>query len=629
LPRLLFEVGCEELPAAACREAAAQLPELCRIHLGAEPARLFVGPRRLAVLVDDVTAEPPTEWVKGPPTTVAFDAEGTPTKAGEGFARRYGKTPDELERRDGFVGVSVAGKPLDERLADLVRGFQFGKSMVWVAGGMRFARPVRWLCAKLGDETVRVDAGVPDTGGYTYGHRFQAPGPIELARADDYADALRAHAVEPDADERRRAIVAGLEALGDWSDPAGVLDEVVHLVEQPLVLEGRFDERFLQLPARVVQTAMQAHQRYFPLGDNRFAFVANGGEPDVVTAGNEIILEGRLDDASFTFERDLQVGIDTLAERLGAITFFAGAGSFAEKTERLVELVRRLGGGEASLEAARLAKADQAAELVREFPDLEGHIGAEYARLAGYPEAVCAAVDEQYLPEGPDTPIPATEAGRILSAADKIDNLRTAFWLGKRPTGSRDPFGLRRAAIGLCRLSLEGGLVLPLDLLGSEVADFVLERLESQLDVPVEFTRAARASAAPDLGGVARVARALAALPDDQLDAVHTAFTRAGRIAGGGGAAAELDASLLVEPAEQSVAEAVARVEPAIRAELERGDPDAALAAARELADPLDRFFVDVLVMADDSAVRANRLRLMLDVRDTLGLLGDLAQIPR
>jgi glycyl-tRNA synthetase beta chain len=501
--------------------------------------------------------------------------------------------------------------------------------MVWEAGGMRFARPVRWLCAKLGDETVRVDAGIPDAGGWTYGHRFQAPEPIELRHADDYADALRAHAVEPDADERRRAIVAGLEALGDWSDPAGVLDEVVHLVEQPIVLEGRFDERFLELPPRVVQTAMQAHQRYFPLGGSRFAFVSNGGDPEVVAAGNETILEGRLDDASFTFERDVDVGIDALAERLGSITFFAGAGSFAEKTDRLVELVRQLGGGEASLEAARLAKADQAAELVREFPDLEGHIGAEYARLAGYPEAVCAAIDEQYLPEGPDTPVPATEAGRILGAADKIDNLRISFSLGKRPTGSRDPFGLRRAAIGLCRLALEGGLVIPLELLGSDVSEFVLERLESQLDVPVEFTRAARASAAPDLGGVARLAGALAALADEQLDSVHTAFTRAARIAAGGGAAEELDPTLLVEPAEQAVAEAVARVEPAIRAALERGDLDAALAAAGELAEPLDRFFVDVLVMADDTAVRANRLRLMLDVRDTLGLLGDLAQIPR
>jgi glycyl-tRNA synthetase beta chain len=629
LPRLLFEIGCEELPASACREAASQLPELCRVHLGAEPARLFVGPRRLAVFVDDVLAVPPTEWVKGPPTTVAFDAEGAPTKAGEGFARRYGKTPDELERRDGFVGVSVAGKPLAERLAALTRGFQFGKSMVWEAGGMRFARPVRWLCAKLGDETVRVDAGVPDTGGRTYGHRFQAPEPIELASADDYVDALRSHGVEPDSEERRGVIVAGLDALGDWSDPAGVLDEVVHLVEQPLVLDGGFDSRFLELPARVVQTAMQSHQRYFPLGGNRFAFVANGGDPTVVVAGNETILEGRLDDASFTFERDVHVGIDALAERLGSITFFAGAGSFAEKTERLVDLVRRLGGGEASVEAARLAKADQAAELVREFPDLEGHIGAEYARLAGYPEAVCAAVDEQYLPEGPDTPIPATEAGRILSAADKVDNLRVSFSLGKRPTGSRDPFGLRRAAIGLCRLALEGGLAVPLDLLESDVAEFVLERLESQLDLPVEFTRAARVSAAPDLGGVARLARALAALPDEQLDAVHTAFTRSGRIAAGGGAAQELDPSLLLEPAEQAVAEAVARIDPVIRAALERGEPEAALAAAGELAEPLDRFFVDVLVMADDTAVRANRLRLMLDVRDTLGLLGDLAQIPR
>jgi glycyl-tRNA synthetase beta chain len=414
-----------------------------------------------------------------------------------------------------------------------------------------------------------------------------------------------------------------------WSDPAGVLEEVVYLVESPIVIEGRFDERFLQLPERVIQTAMQSHQRYFPLGANRFAFVANGGDPDVVRTGNERVLEGRLDDASFTYERDLAVGIDRLATRLGSITFFAGAGSFADKSERLVRLVEQLGGGEASREAARLAKADQASELVREFPDLEGHIGAEYARLAGYPEAVCAGIDEHYLPDAADAPLPSTEPGRVLSAADKIDNLEVAFGLGRRPTGSRDPYGLRRAAIGLCRLATEGGLAIPLALLRDEVSEFVLERLEGLLDVPVEFVRAARDSGAVDIGGVARLAEVLAALPDERLDPIHTAFTRASRIAASANGGGELDPSLLEEPAERVVADVVGRVEPQIRNALDAGDLEGALAAAAELASPVDRFFEEVLVMADDERLRANRLRLLLDVRDALGLLGDFSQIPR
>src|SRR5207253_8764648 len=219
---------------------------------------------------------------------------------------------------------------------------------------------------------------------------------------------------------------------------------------------------------------------------------------------------GRLDDASFTFERDVASGIERLAERLGGITFFAGAGSFADKSERLRDLVGKLGGGEASLEAARLAKADQASELVREFPDLEGHIGAEYARLAGYPEAVCAAIEEQYLPDSAGGPLPETEAGKVVAAADKLDTLTVAFSLGHRPTGSRDPYGLRRAAIGLARLAVEGGLRIEGAMLEQDVRDFVEERLEGLLDVPVEFVRAARAGAADHLGAVAEPARFLA-----------------------------------------------------------------------------------------------------------------------
>jgi glycyl-tRNA synthetase beta chain len=651
LPSLLLEIGCEELPAGAIREAEAQLPALCRAELGVEPSRLFVGPRRLALVVDDLPGETREEFVKGPPVGVARDADGKPTRAAEGFARKHGVAVEELVERDGALGVLVPPRPiadtLPDRLGAVVSGLAFGKSMVWRAGGLRFSRPVRWLCAKLDGETIPVALdGVP-SGGVSFGHRFSSQGPVEIACASEYAERLRSAGVEPDAAARRRLIVEGLPE--GWSDPLGKLDEVVHLVESPVVLEGAFDERYLALPRRVVETAMQSHQRYFPLPGARFGFVANGGDPELVRAGNERVLEGRLEDASFTFERDVAIGIEGLAARLGSITFVRGAGSFADKTARLVELVRALGGGEASQEAARLAKADQAAELVREFPELEGHIGAEYARLAGFPEAVCAAIEEHYLPDAAGGPLPSTEPGKVLAAAEKLDLLVIAFALGERPTGSRDPYGLRRAAIGLCRLAVEGGIAidvrdlvrLDLGLLveqgaevkddPSDVSDFVLERLEGLLDVPVELVRAARAGAVRELGAVAELARALARSVETEIfAAAFSAFDRTHRLAGRAeGAAPSVDPGLLAESAERALLEALAAAGPRIEAAVAAGDFEDALAAAAELGPPVDRLFDEVLVMAEDASVRANRLRLLLDVRDAVGALGDLSQVPR
>jgi glycyl-tRNA synthetase beta chain len=635
LPSLLLEIGCEELPASACREAEAQLPELCERELGKRPDELYVGPRRLAFVVRDLPERSPDEWVKGPP-------EHLRDKAAAGFARKQGVKPDALEVRDGFLGVTRPGRPLAKSLPEtldaILHGLAFTKTMRWDESGIRFARPVRWLCAKLDSETIEGYRGS------SLGHRF-AGGEVEIAQPDAYTNALRAAGVEPDAAERERLIREGLDGIGGWSDPAGVLREVVHLVESPLVLEGTFDERFLALPPRVVETAMQSHQRYFPLEGARFAFVANGGDPATVVEGNERVLEGRLEDAHFTFERDVAQGIERLAERLGSITFVAGAGSFAEKTARLVELVTELGGGEASREGARLAKADQAAELVREFPDLEGHIGAEYARLAGYPEAVCAAIDEHYLPDAADGPLPGTEPGRVLAAADKIDNLTVGFSLGQRPTGSRDPHALRRAAIGLCRLAIEGGIRIDLeaivgrdlhllveqgaevDPVTREVRDFVLDRLVYVLNVPVDFVRAARHTALPGIHQIAELAMGLASLDSATLDLVREVYIRADHIIKrSGDATGHVDPSLLLEDAERDLQDALDRSfelpeEPRIAD---------AISAAVGLGGPLARFFEEVLVMADDADLRRNRLSLLRDVQNHVAhWLGDLSQIQR
>ena len=617
--KLLFEIGAEELPARAVYEAEAQLPGLAERHLGRAPSEVYVGPRRLAILVDGLEEQTGDEWIKGPPVNLR-------EQAAAGFAKRHDVAVGDLEERDGFLGIVARPRPLSEllpeQLDEILRGLRFGKTMRWDDSGLRFPRPVRWTCARLDD------AAVGGHGTTTWGHRF-THGEVEVPSAEAYVEVLRDADVEPVAAERERLIRDGLDGLGEWRDPLGKLREVIHLVEKPSVVDGRFDERFLALPERVIETAMQSHQRYFPLGGDRFAIVANGGEPDVVRAGNEQVLEGRLDDATFTFERDLQAGIEELARRLGSIVYFAGAGTFADKTERLRKLVDRLGGGDASLEAARLAKADQASELVREFPELEGSIGAEYARLAGFPEAVCAAIAEQYLPDSAGGPLPATEPGRVLAAADKLDTLTVSFSLGHKPTGSRDPFGLRRAAIGLCRLATEGSLTIPRELMPEDVGEFVEERFEGLLDVPVEFVRAARAATVRDLGSVARLAQALAALPDERLEPIHTAYIRASRLGEQEEAAPKLDPKLLTEPAEQEVERALEEVEPELTAALETADFDAAVAAGARLGPALHRLFDEVLVMDEDPKVRANRLRLLLDVRETLRALGDLGQIPR
>jgi len=611
VPTLLLEIGCEELPASACYEAAEQLPGLVRKQLDAEPSQLFIGPRRLGILVDGLPERTADEWVKGPPVRLR-------DQAAAGFARKHGLEASDLQERDDFLWAQVPGRPLrevlDERLYGIVSGLQFTKTMRWDDSGLRFPRPVRWTCAKLDTETI--------LDGFTYGHRF-THGRIEVESAQSYAETLRAADVEPDAAERERLIRAGLDRLGAWRDPLGKLREVVHLVEWPVVLEGAFDERFLRLPPRLIETAMQSHQRYFPLERNRFAVVANGGDPGVVLPGYVQVLEARLEDAEFTFDRDVAVGIDGLVDRLASISYFEGAGSFAEKSDRLVELVQRLGGDEHAIEAARLAKADQAAELVREFADLEGHIGATYAQMAGRAPEVVAAIGEQYLPDAADGPLPTTAAGRVLAAADKLDALNVSFRLGNRPSGSRDPYGLRRAAIGLNRLAIEGGLEIPRALLDEEVREFVEERLEGLLDVPVEYARAARGSSARDLAGVAGRAQALHALPQDRLATIHEVFTRAQRITAKAEAGA-WDASLFADDAERELARALDEA----RTALEGDDVQAAIAAAEQLAPTVARFFDDVLVMAPEPELRDNRLALLADVRRTVGALGDLSELP-
>jgi glycyl-tRNA synthetase beta chain len=635
VPDLLVEIGCEELPAAACRQAEEQLPglleaELRRAGLESGERRVHVAPRRLAALVFGLPGERPAERseVRGP----RADA---PERALAGFARKHGIDVAALEPRDGFVWAVSEGSPtpvaelVEGLVRGLIEGIQFSKSMRWDDG--RFSRPIRWLVAKLDDQPVPVRAVGLESGEESRGHRYEG-GRTRIGSAATYLDDLRAVRAIADSGERRAAIVAGLDAAGRWADPGGKLDEVVNLVEWPVVLEGRFDRRYLELPDRVVVTAMQSHQRYFPVRppggelEPRFLFVANGGDPEVVRSGNEEVLVGRLEDAAFAYRRDLERGIRAMAGELGRVSFLEGSGSLADKTARLEPLVRRLCRRNdlpdpvlrAALAAAPLCKADLVSGLVSEFAALEGYAGSVYARAAGEDEEVCAAIEEHHRPTEAGGELPATGAGAVLAVADKADTLAVAFGLGLEPTGSRDPYGLRRAAAGIVAVVLDRRWSLdPVELVGDAATAFLLDRLEPLLldeGVSVEELRAARGSGAAEPLDVAERARALHAFAGPRRDAVRDAHGRCVRIAAGA-APGPIDEGLLADPAERALAEAVAR-------------PPAALEEAAALVPAVNAFFDDVLVMAPDEAVRRNRLTLVANVAAALGRLADFTELP-
>lgn len=676
MPDLLIEIGCEELPSSACREAIAQAPglmdsALADLQLAAGPAIAWVAPRRIAVFCEGVADRQGggAKSVRGPAASAAFDESGAPTKAAEGFARGQGVAVADLVVREDpdagrdFVWADQAGDdaPLVDLVPELARrvleGLRFGKTMRWGDGhGLRFSRPVRWITAKAGDQTVEFEAaGVPG-GGTSMGHRFLG-GPVEVASADAYRDALRASFVIADHRERREAIMSGLDAAAQaagasWDDPAGKIEEVVHLVEWPSVITGRIAEQHLALPERVLVTAMQSHQRYMPMhapdGSLVPAFLAvSNGDPaaaEIIVRGNEDVLDARLQDAAFSYERDVAAGLEELDRRLDDIVFHARLGTLADKRDRLRAGVADIGAAvaadapalAAAEEAASLAKVDQGAILVAEFSELQGFAASHYARLAGRPDAVADAIAEQYLPEGPDSPVPASEAGALLACAEKVDNLVGAFMIGEIPSGSKDPYGLRRAAAGLVRVALERGWdLLPAAVLAPAMArfraqgadldlsdddalaaleEFIADRLVHHLGqegVPQDAVRAAIAVRPGGLAVTAAWARALHAHRDDEaLARAGTGANRCRRIVVGSehGLAGFTSAG---EADEDALASALDQAESAIAAARAAGDPGAAIAAAEALGEPVDAFFEAVMVNADDPAARDRRHALV------------------
>jgi glycyl-tRNA synthetase beta chain len=715
---LLIEIGCEELPYKVCEsvirqlEGAPEQPGLALSLLGGErlleegaAARVLVSPRRIAVLVDGVPAEQlaQVQEFRGPKAEIAYAADGTLTKAGAGFARSKGAAAEDIRREvvDGteFVFVSVeaerraARDVVPELVARLITGLQIPRGMRWgarPAGAseyLRFSRPIRWLVAKLDGETLSGAFYGLHLGEVSQGHRVLGS-PVVIATAGDYERLLEDQKVVVSQTERRRRIVDGLDAAaeelgGSWSDPGDVLAEAVYLAEWPSVARGTFDERHLRLPDEVLVTAMQSHQRYFPVRDAAgklmpaFLYVANGdpAAAPLVTRGNERVLDGRLDDSEFAFDRDLAEGLPAMGERLGAVVFHEKLGSLADKANRLGGLVAALasgqgpgtsaagnGSGDSMAEtlrtAARLAKADLVSQVVIEFPVLQGVMGGIYAEAGGLGDAVSHAVGEHHRPLSATAPLPGTAAGALLAVADKLDNITGAWVAGEKPSGSRDPYGLRRAAMGIVRISLEFSLRFPLaglltaavdqfELQGieglddarrativAETAAFVRERLQVLLldaGLPFPSVEAAMGAPAGDLPALAARARTFAAMAGREVfqDAV-TAYNRCAALAAKDPAAGSraVDPALFTDDAERELAAAFDAARGPLLDALANLELESAIGAAAGLRPAVDRYFDAVLVMDPDEAVRANRLAQLAAVTGLIGRIGEFGRLP-
>jgi glycyl-tRNA synthetase beta chain len=771
----LFEIGAEELPYKTCQSVLAQLrgkgtaeaPGLVFETLAAERLvgsgdggvadavafaetrlKVMVAPRRIAVLVSDVPREQTAQTLRwrGPRADVAFGPDGAPTKAGAGFARGKGVTPEQL-RREAVEGTEfvVAVIEAERRPAELVlpgvcrrlitslqipRGMRWGAKPPGADDYLRFSRPLRWLACVFAGKPVPFDFYDLRAGEVTQGHRVLGR-PVIVDQASHYERHLREQHVIVDHDERRRLIVEGLDATaaklgGRWSDPAGVLEENIYLAEWPSVHSGSFAERHLRLPSEVLITAMQAHQRYWPVEDAAgsllpaFLYVSNAdpAAAALITHGNERVLEGRLDDAEFSYDRDLAEGLEAMASRLGEVVFHAKLGSLADKSARLVALTQWLAGwvgragdapttgeapptGEAAaiaavadqgltvrvtgelpaaVIAAKYAKADLVSQVVIEFPSLQGRVGGVYAEKAGASSAVAQAIAEHYRPLSAVAPVPATLAGGLVAIAEKIDNIAGAWLAGEKPSGSRDPYGLRRAAMGIVRICLEYDLKIAPRTLASAalrtyaepadrtravlastasgadpegaIAAFIWERLGALLldeGLPFALVEAALGAAAPsgastpatlppplpaDPPRVAALARTFARVAGEAFfNDVVVAYTRPAALAARaeaepGGVAAVADPALFAEEAEHALAGALAEVREPIATALSGGDVEAALRAAAALRPPVDRYFDAVLVMDKDPALRANRLAQLRQITSLLGSLGDFARLP-
>ncbi len=706
MPELLLELLSEEIPARLQRRAAEQLREavigaLDEHGLTHDGARAFATPRRLALTVTGVPARSPdvSERRKGPRL-------GAPDKAIAGFVRAAGlKSIDQAETRadpKGDYYEAVIERPgaetteiLAEAIPSIVAGFAWPKSMRWGAGRVGWIRPLRSVVATFG---ARGQAPVPiafeidglESGATTYGHRFLAPGPIPVKRFADYERALEKAHVMLDLDRRREAIahdaaeLAFGQSLAVIEDDA-LLEEVAGLVEWPVVMMGGFDEKFLALPEEVIVTTIRANQKCFCLRTgkdgrlaNRFILVSNliaGDGGDQIVAGNERVIRARLADAKFFHDIDLGTPLQDRLPRLEKVVFHDRLGTQRERVDRLVALatgIAPLVGADrdAAARAALLAKADLVTDMVVEFPELQGTMGRYYASAQGETDAVANAIEMHYKPAGPSDDVPSEPVAIAVALADKLD-LLAGFWaIDEKPTGSKDPYALRRAALGVIRIVLENTLTLPLFPLlaqariGHDVSvpvsigekgdvethagrvgqrfltdllSFFHERLKVSLrqsGARHDLVDAVIGPASDDLLDITRRVEALAEfLATDDGANLMTGYRRASNIVRDEEArdktrfAGEFDTALLIEPQEQALATAVTLAYEAASADADENDFAGALSELAALRTPVDTFFDKVLVNDPDPNIRANRLNLLARLRDCMHLVADFSKV--
>lgn len=690
--KLLVELGTEELPPKSLASlgqafATALHDELVRADLldaDAAPMNAFWSPRRLAARADGVRTTQPDrrETRKGPALKAAYDASGKPTKAAEGFARANGVAADALQTlktEDGawvVVERDIRGLPAAELLPGLVDAaltrLPIARRMRWGAGDAQFVRPVHWLVLLLDGDVVAGEVLGVTAGRVTHGHRFLANEPVSLTDADEYPDRLeaegkvRANAPDLRLDHAITEMVrqAAVRAGGQPRLDATLIAEVAALVEWPVPVTGSFDRRFLALPTEVIESVLQLHQRYFPVYDGEgsllphFIAIANldSRDPEVVKKGNERVILPRLTDAEFFFAQDRKQSLADRTAALGAVTFQAKLGSLADKSARVAAIAAHLAPALSAdpahvARAAQLAKCDLLTLMVGEFPELQGTMGMHYARHDGEPEAVAQAIEAQYLPRFAGDRVPSSAEGRALALADRLDTLVGVFAIGARPTGDKDPYGLRRAALGVLRILLDSGS--PIDLaeaaraaaetlpaalrtdgLVDEVVAFVIERLRAFLadegTAPDVFDAVLAAGPTRPVDFVARVRAvdAFAQLPD--AAALAAANKRIANILKqADGATGNVDKALFAEPAESALLQAVNDREAVVRPLLDAADYTAALRELAGLRAPVDAFFDGVMVMADDAAVRTNRIALLARVAALFGEVADIGRLQR
>lgn len=690
---LLFEIGCEEIPARFMPGALRRLEEaaaegLRELRLEHGPVRALGTPRRLALLVEGVASRQgeKVEEVKGPSARAAFDASGAPTRAALGFARAQGVPVEALEVRDTPQGPYVfavrrePGRPAAEVLgpwlASLIGAVPFPKSMRW-SSRLRFARPIRWIVALLDDQVIPLTVDGLVSSRASRGHRLLAPGEVTIPHAGAYVEALRQARVIVDQEERRSLIWEQVQRAagscgGRVEDNPELLEELTYLVEFPSALVGRFDPDYLDLPREVLVTSMEAHQRYFPVAGPgggllpHFIAVSNGPAEHGATIikGNEKVLAARLADARFFFDEDRREPLEAFLPQLAQVVFQERLGTMKEKVERLEGLsgaladALGLGADQArwARRAARLAKADLVSKMVYEFPELQGIMGREYARASGEEGPVAEAIFEHMLPRFAGDRLPETPAGAVVALADRLDTLAGYFAVGLIPSGSQDPYALRRAAAGAVQIVLHHRWDLSLapvlrDVLARyRAADgsplFAAETVEKTAEEVLAFMRQrlrvllmdegcrhdvvdASLAVFPDRPAAAaeRARRLQEAIDTPAMAEVVRVYQRVANLARQAEPGSRVDPAACAHPSERTLLDAVEGVAPRVEEAARRGRVAEALKILAGLAPAVDGFFEDVLVMDPDPAVRRNRLALLAAVREVFDRVADWSRV--